>query len=82
MPPHVRSPVENGRSILTLLIQGSNDHTVPPDNAPRMASQLSASGDEYEIVQLPFTDHFFDIFWGSFFAQIARGVVQQFLDRY
>ena len=66
----------------TLLIQGSNDHTVPPDNAPRMASQLAASGDEYEMVQLPFTDHLFDIFWGSFSAQIARGVVQQFLDRH
>ncbi len=66
----------------TLLIQGNNDHTVPPDNAPRMASQLAASGDEYEIVQLPFTDHFFDIFWGSFSAQIARGVAQQFLNRY
>ena len=66
----------------TLLIQGRNDHTVPPDNAPRMASQLSASGDQYELVQLPFTDHIFDIYWGSFSAQIARGVVQQFLDHY
>ena len=66
----------------TLLIQGVNDHTVAPDNAPRMASQLAASGDEYEIVQLPFTDHFFDIYWGSFSAQLARGLVQQFLNRY
>jgi acetyl esterase/lipase len=66
----------------TLLIQGVNDHTVAPDNAPRMASQLAASGDEYEIVQLPFTDHLFDIYWGSFSAQLARGLVQQFLNRY
>ena len=66
----------------TLLIQGTNDHTVPPDNAPRMASQLATSGDEYQLVKLPFTDHIFDYVWGSFSAQIARGVVQQFLDRY
>ena len=66
----------------TLLVQGGNDHTVPPDNAPRMASRLAASGDEYQLVQLPFTDHIFDIFWSSFSAQITRGVIQQFLDRY
>jgi acetyl esterase/lipase len=64
----------------TLLIQGTNDHTVPPDNASRMASQLAASGNEYQLVMLPFTDHVFDqAFWGSFSAQIARGIVQQFL---
>jgi len=66
----------------TLLIQGTNDHTVPPDNGPRMASQLATFGDEYQLVKLPFTDHVFDVVWGSFSAQIARGVVQQFLDRY
>jgi acetyl esterase/lipase len=66
----------------TLLIQGVNDHTVAPTNAPRMASQLAAAGDEYEIVQLPFTDHLFDIYWGSFSAQLARGLVQQLLNRY
>jgi acetyl esterase/lipase len=66
----------------TLLIQGSNDHTVPPDNAPRMASRLAASGDQYELIRLPFTDHIFDIVWGSFPAQIARGAIQEFLDPY
>jgi acetyl esterase/lipase len=66
----------------TLLIQGTNDHTVPPDNAPKLANQLAASGDQYELVQLPLTDHFFDIFWGSFSAQIARGVVHKFLNSF
>jgi acetyl esterase/lipase len=66
----------------TLLIQGVNDHTVASDNARRMASQLAAAGDDYEIVQLPFTDHLFDIYWGSFSAQLARGLVQQLLNRY
>jgi acetyl esterase/lipase len=66
----------------TLLIQGLNDHTVAPTNAPRMASQLAAAGDEYEIVQLPFTDHLFDIYWGGFSAQLARGLVQQLPNRY
>jgi acetyl esterase/lipase len=77
-------PINYVRQLLppTLLIQGLNDHTVAPDNAPRMASQLAASGDEYEIVQLPFTDHLFDIYWGSFSAQLARGLVQQLLNRY
>jgi acetyl esterase/lipase len=66
----------------TLLVQGRNDHVVPPDYSPRLASRLAAAGAEYQLVQLPFTDHVFDIFWGSFSTQIARGVVQQFLDRY
>ena len=40
-----------------------------------MAAQLAAAGDPYQLVRLPFTDHIFDIFWGSFSAQLARGVV-------
>ena len=66
----------------TLLIQGTNDHTVPTDNAPRMAAQLAAAGDHYQLVQLPFTDHIFDIFWGGFSAQLARGVIGQFFEQF
>lgn len=66
----------------TLLIQGTIDHVVPSSNAPRMAAQLASVGDQYRLVQLPFTDHVFDLSWGSFPTQIARGVVQQFLGQY
>jgi acetyl esterase/lipase len=65
----------------TLLIQGTIDHVVPPDNAPKMAAQLASVGDQYRLVQLPFTDHVFDLSWGSWPTQIARGVIQQFLDQ-
>src|SRR5207244_5404824 len=66
----------------TLLIQGTLDHVVTPDNAPRMAAHLASVGDQYRLVRLPFTDHVFDLFWGDFSTQIARGVVRQFLDHH
>ncbi len=58
------------------------DHVVPSDNAPRMAAQLGSASDRYRLVQLPFTDHVFDLSWGSLSTQIGRGVVQQFLRQY
>lgn len=80
-PQREVSPISYVRPGLppTLLIQGTIDHVVAPDNAPRMAARLASVGDQYRLVQLPFTDHVFDLFWGGFPAQIARGVVQQFL---
>jgi hypothetical protein len=47
-----------------------------------MAAKLASVGDQYRLVRLPFTDHVFDVSWGSFSTQIARGVVQQFLGQY
>ncbi len=47
-----------------------------------MSVQLASVGDPYRLVQLPFTDHVFDLAWGSLPTQIARGVVQQFLGQY
>ncbi len=66
----------------TLLMQGTMDHVVPSDDAPKMAAQLASAGDQYRLVQLPFTDHVFDLSWGGLSTQIGRGVVQQFLRQY
>ncbi len=77
------SPIDYVRSGLppTLLIQGTIDHVVTPEDATQMAARLASVGDQYRLVQLPFTDHVFDLFWGGFPAQIARGVMRQFLDQ-
>jgi acetyl esterase/lipase len=83
-PQNEVSPIGHVRPGLppTLLIQGTMDHVVPSDNAPKMAAQLASAGDQYRLVQLPFTDHVFDLSWGSLSTQIGRGVVRQFLRQY
>ena len=42
-----------------LLIYGSEDHTVPPDQSRKMATKLRASGVRNEVLELPGVDHSF-----------------------
>lgn len=81
LPQAEVSPIAYARPGLppTLLIRGTIDHVVPSSNASDLAARLSSVDDPYRLVDLPYADHVFDMFWGGFPTQIARGVVMQFL---
>lgn len=75
------SPVAYLRSDLppTLSIHGATDHLVPASQTRRLVAGLSKAGVPHEVVYLPFSDHIFDINWGSYQTQEARKAVAAFL---
>jgi acetyl esterase/lipase len=78
------SPVTYVRAGLppTLQIQGSLDHIVPTSETRRMDDLLAKAGVPHRTVMLPWTEHAYDIFWGSWGTQISYGVIDQFLTTY
>ncbi len=63
----------------TLLIHGDHDQVVPVDQSRRLAEALAAAGVEHRLVELPFSNHGFDVAWGGVGAQTARTAVAGWL---
>jgi len=78
------SPITYVRAGLppTLQIQGSLDHIVPTSETRRMDDLLAKAGVAHRTVMLPWTEHAYDSFWGSWGTQISYGVIDQFLTTY
>ncbi|ONK14167.1 alpha/beta hydrolase [Streptomyces sp. MP131-18] len=78
------SPVTHVRPGLppTLLLQGGWDLLNTADDNRRFAGRLADAGVPHRLVELPFTEHMFDINWGGFGSQIARAELTRFLDRH
>lgn len=66
----------------TLLLHGTAERCVRPVNAERLDAALKAGGNRSKLVLVPFADHGFDIRPGGLGAQLARGVILDFLRKH
>ncbi|MBF6059810.1 alpha/beta hydrolase [Nocardia terpenica] len=63
----------------TLQLQGTTDHVVPHNQATMLDERLTAAGVPHHTVLLPFTEHGYNVVYGSWPSQISYGVLDQFL---
>ena len=75
------SPIEHARPGLppTLLLMSGHDLFLDVEDNRRFAARLDEHGIENRLVELPWTEHMFDLNWGGFASQIARHEIQRFL---
>ena len=66
----------------TFIAYGTHDHVVPVDGQQVFASKLTASGVPHHMIEIPWSDHGFDLAWGSIGGQITRHELTQFLAQY
>lgn len=66
----------------TITFIGEKDRCVPIEQESTLDTTLTAAGVHHELYLIPWADHGFDFSWNSLATQIARGKIQQFLDRY
>ncbi len=66
----------------TLLIQGGWDLFVTGEDHRRYAERLRAASVPHRLIELPLTEHMFDMNWGGFASQIARQEILRFLDEH
>ena len=64
----------------TLVIQGGRDLLQPPENTREFAAGLDQVEVLDELVEIPYADHQFDLSWGGFGSQLARGAILKFLE--
>ncbi|WP_324192826.1 alpha/beta hydrolase [Nocardia transvalensis] len=78
---HATSPLTYVRPGLppTLQLQGTSDHVVPHGQATLLDERLATVGVPHRTVLLPFAEHGYNLFWGSWPSQINYGVLDQFL---
>jgi acetyl esterase/lipase len=65
----------------TLLLFGARDHLVKPEFNREAASALWAANDRAIAIELPWSEHGFDLVPGGLGARIAHAAVVRFLDR-
>jgi len=63
----------------TLLVHGTGERCVRPDNTTKLAAALTARGHSVRTLLVPFADHGFDIRRGGLGDQLTRGVILDFL---
>jgi acetyl esterase/lipase len=75
------SPAQNVRanSPPTFIAYGEHDHLVPPLGHTQLVEKLKQARVPYGMVAVPYSDHAYDLLWGSQGSQITRHVVAEFL---
>ncbi|MBE2998852.1 alpha/beta hydrolase [Nocardiopsis sp. HNM0947] len=75
------SPVEHVRPGLppALLLTAGHDLFLDPEDNRRLAARLSGAGVAHRHVELPWTEHMYDLNWGGFASQITRHEIGAFL---
>jgi acetyl esterase/lipase len=66
----------------TLIAAGEPDHLVPFGGHLELVAKLNQAGVANELVSIPYSDHAYDVIWGSLGAQITRQALEEFLNRY
>ncbi|PDP85849.1 esterase [Glycomyces fuscus] len=66
----------------TLLITSGHDLFVDPEDNRRLAARLDAAGVPNRHLEIPWTEHMFDLNWGGFASQLARHGLDGFLDEH
>ena len=64
----------------TLLIHGTAERCVRPENAERLRAALTGAGQSVRVLTIPFADHGFDLRPGGFGEQLSRGAILRFLN--
>ncbi|NMO18618.1 alpha/beta hydrolase [Pyxidicoccus fallax] len=70
------------RSPPTLLLHGEADGAVPLHASRVLAARLAEAGVPHQLFTLPYAEHAFDVWDGGFGRQLARAVVERFLQRH
>lgn len=65
----------------TLLLQGGRDHIVKPEFARELRDRLQAQGDSVVLLELPWSEHGFDLLYSGMGHQIALQAVELFAQR-
>ncbi|WP_017581486.1 alpha/beta hydrolase [Nocardiopsis valliformis] len=63
----------------TLLLTAGHDLFLSPEDNRRMAAALDKAGVPHHHVELPWTEHMYDLNWGGFASQITRHAIDGFL---
>ena len=66
----------------TLVITSGHDLFLDPEDNHRLVSRLDAAGVAHRHLELPWTEHMFDINWGGFASQTTRHVLDDFLSEH
>jgi len=64
----------------TLLIHGSGDQFVPPQQSRQLHRELDQAGVPNQFVELPYTDHDYDLSWNGPATQITQHLIAEFLN--
>jgi acetyl esterase/lipase len=66
----------------TLIIAGKVDVLVPFEGQEKLAGDLKKTGVPFQLVNLPYGVHGFDLSSNSLSSQVAYGITAKFLDKY
>jgi acetyl esterase/lipase len=66
----------------TFVVAGARDHLVPWEGHKELADDLNLAGVSNILLTIPYSDHAFDMVWGSLGGQITRRALVEFLTRY
>jgi acetyl esterase/lipase len=66
----------------TFISYGEHDHLVPPIGHIQLRDRLQQAGVPSTLVAVPYSDHAYDVLWGSLGGQITRQAVGEFLEEY
>jgi acetyl esterase len=80
----VVSAIEHVRPGLpaTMIAYGARDHLVPVAGHVELYSRLMKLGIPSVLLEIPYSDHGYDLVWGSLGAQITRHDLTRFLSAY
>jgi len=65
----------------TLLIHGSHDQFVAPQQSRQLHRELDQAGVPNQLVELPYADHDYDLSWNGLATQITQQLIAEFLHR-
>jgi acetyl esterase/lipase len=66
----------------TMLITPGHDLFLGPEDNRRLAARLDAAGVPHRHLEIPWTEHMFDLNWGGFASQVTRHGLDGFLDEH
>jgi acetyl esterase len=66
----------------TFLVHGGRDSLVAPGQSRLLARRLEEAGVPHRLLELPHAQHFFDLSWGGWGAQITRPELKRFLEEH
>lgn len=66
----------------TLVITAGHDLFLDPEDNRRFVARLDEAGVPHDHLELPWTEHMFDLNWGGFASQITRHSIDGFLDHH
>lgn len=66
----------------TLVITAGHDLFLDPEDNRRFVDRLAEAGVPHDHLELPWTEHMFDLNWGGFASQITRHSIDGFLDEH